>query len=183
MFPTSRLAQCVRRLLRQHRRQRERTAERTEGRNERSEARSAITTIRSARVIAAAMAGLMIGTSSRPAHADQSPKRVPAFSEERAVEDSSSHTEQKSEAAISIKAPLVNLHVLVTDRDGRVLSGLKRDNFRIFDNVQAQVITHFEPASAPIAIAMLMEYSGTAYNHFAYKAALCAQTSSITSNR
>lgn len=112
---------------------------------------NATTKIRWAVVIAAGLAGLVIGTGLRPAQANQGPE---------------------PEAAISIEAPLVNVHVLVTDQDGRVLSGLKRENFRVLDNGKAQVTTHFEPASAPITIALLMEYSGTAYNHFAYKAAL-----------
>jgi VWFA-related protein len=65
----------------------------------------------------------------------------------------------------------VNLDALVTDQNGRVLAGLKRENFRVLDNGKAQAITHFEPTSAPITIAMLMEYSGSAYNYFANKAA------------
>lgn len=79
--------------------------------------------------------------------------------------------QEKPESTISIETALVNLDVLVTDQDGRVLSGLNRQNFRILDNGKPQVITHFEPTSAPITIAILMEYSGSAYNYFAYKAA------------
>ena len=160
MFPQLPVsATCQAPLAAASRPKRRRTSEeRTEG----SEVMNATTKIRWAGVIAAGLAGLVIGTGLRPAHANQGPERVPAFSEERAVEASSSHTEQKSEAAISIEAPLVNVNVLVTDQDGRVLSGLKRENFRVLDNGKAQVITHVEPTSAPITIAMLMEYSGTA---------------------
>lgn len=75
------------------------------------------------------------------------------------------------DATISVETSLVNLDVLVTDQDGRVLAGLKKENFRVLDDGTAQAITHFEPTSAPITIAMLMEYSGTAYNYFASKAA------------
>lgn len=75
----------------------------------------------------------------------------------------------------------MNLDVLVTDQDelgrirtnqdGLVLAGLKRENFRVRDDGKERSITHFEPTSAPITVAMLMEYSGSAYNYFAYKAA------------
>ena len=75
------------------------------------------------------------------------------------------------ESTISVETALVTLDVLVTDQDGRVLSGLKKENFRVLDNGKPQVITHFEPTSAPITIAILMEYSGSASNYFAYKAA------------
>lgn len=84
--------------------------------------------------------------------------------------------EPKTPGLITVEAALVNLDVLVTDQDGRVLTGLKRENFRVLDNGQAQVITHFEPTGASITIAMLMEYSGIAYDHFAYKAASWGST-------
>jgi len=80
-----------------------------------------------------------------------------------------------------VETALVNLDVLVTDQDelgrirtnqdGLVLAGLKRENFRVRDDGKERSITHFEPTSAPITVAMLMEYSGSAYNYFAYKAA------------
>jgi VWFA-related protein len=74
-------------------------------------------------------------------------------------------------AAISIEAALVNLDVLVTDEDGLVLTGLKKGNFRVLDDGKAQMISDFEATGASITIVMLMEYSGSAYDYFAYKAA------------
>ena len=70
-----------------------------------------------------------------------------------------------------IDATLVNVDVMVTDEDGRVLSGLKRENFRILDNGSPRPIVDFAPTSAPITIVMLMEYSAMSYNYFAVKAA------------
>lgn len=111
--------------------------------------------IRATAMIGAALAALTIETRALPPQA-----QPPA------------QTERKTpETTISVETALVNLDVLVTDQDGIVLSGLNRENFRVLDEGKAQRITHFEPASAPITIAMLMEYSGRAYNHFAYKAA------------
>jgi VWFA-related protein len=68
-------------------------------------------------------------------------------------------------------ATLVNLDVLVTDEDGRVLSGLKAGNFRVLDNGIPQKILNFSPVSQPITIVMLVEYSAASYNYFALKAA------------
>lgn len=72
---------------------------------------------------------------------------------------------------ISSEVNVVKVDVVVTDEDGRVLSALKKENFRILDNGRPQVVTNFVPVSAPITTAVLMEYSGVAYNYFAYKAA------------
>lgn len=79
-------------------------------------------------------------------------------------------------STISVEAALVNLDVLVTDQDGMVLAGLKRENFRVSDNGQVQQITHFEPTGAPITIAIVMEYSALAYDYFAYKSASWGST-------
>jgi VWFA-related protein len=70
-----------------------------------------------------------------------------------------------------IDATLVNVDVMVTDEDGRVLVGLKRGNFRILDNGSRREIVDFAPTSAPVTIVMLMEYSAASYSHFADKAA------------
>jgi len=81
-----------------------------------------------------------------------------------------------SSPAISIETALVSLDVLVTDEDGLVLAGLKKENFRVLDDGKPQAITHFEPTGAPITIVMLLEYSGSAYDYFAYKAASWGST-------
>lgn len=84
----------------------------------------------------------------------------------------STQQEQKPpEVTISVESNLVVLDVLVTDEDGNILSGLKKGNFRVLDNGIPQIITVFGPTEDPITIVMLMEYSGLAYSHFAYKAA------------
>jgi VWFA-related protein len=72
---------------------------------------------------------------------------------------------------VAVESPLVTVDVLVTDEDGNVLTGLKKGNFRILDGGKPQTITSFAPAAAPITIVILMEYSGIAYDYFAYKAA------------
>ena len=73
--------------------------------------------------------------------------------------------------AYKIDATLVNVDVLVTDEDGRVLSGLKRENFRVLDNGVPRQIVDFGPTTTPITVVMLMEYSAASYSYFAAKAA------------
>lgn len=80
-------------------------------------------------------------------------------------------TAQRPDFPISVESNLVVLDVLVTDEDGNVLGGLKKENFRVLDNGQPQIVTQFEPTDDPITVVILMEYSGLAYDYFAYKAA------------
>ena len=79
--------------------------------------------------------------------------------------------QQEAQYSLSVEVPLVVVDVLVTDEDGSVLSGLRKENFRILDEGKPQVIRDFAPTTAPITIVILMEYSGIAYDYFAYKAA------------
>lgn len=95
-------------------------------------------------------------------------------SEQESSQDSQAAAQQKKERpqlSIAVESNLVVLDVLVTDEDGNVLGGLKRENFRILDNGQPQIVTQFEPTDDPITIVILMEYSSLAYDYFAYKAA------------
>ena len=79
---------------------------------------------------------------------------------------SAAQAEHKApDSAMSVETSPVNLDVLVTDQDGRILSGWRQENFRILDDGTAQAITHFEATTAPMSIAMRMEHSGSAYNY------------------
>lgn len=76
-----------------------------------------------------------------------------------------------TDPAYKIDATFVSLDVMVTDDDGRVVSGLKRGNFRVLDNGSPQKVVDFAPTRAPITIVVLMEYSAASYSYFAGKAA------------
>ena len=76
--------------------------------------------------------------------------------------------------AISVQSNLVNLEAVVTDQDGNIVTGLKRENFAIVDDGVPQQVTNFAPSDAPITMVMLLEYSATAYGYFGYKSAYWA---------
>jgi VWFA-related protein len=74
------------------------------------------------------------------------------------------------EVAISVESNLVNVDAVVTDQDGNILAGLKKENFRILDEGQAQIITNFAPTDAPITVVILMEYSQLGYGWYSMNA-------------
>jgi VWFA-related protein len=47
------------------------------------------------------------------------------------------------QADIKLKAELIQFDVVVTDRDNRPVTGLKKEDFQLFDNNKEQEITHF----------------------------------------
>lgn len=68
---------------------------------------------------------------------------------------------------IAVDVPIVTLDVLATTQRGDILTGLKKENFRILDEGVPQTITTFGPLDAPITMVVLMEFSNVANGWFA----------------
>ncbi len=79
------------------------------------------------------------------------------------------------QAVINVNSNLVDVDATVTDHDGNLVTGLKEDNFRIFDDGQPQQITNFGPSDAPITTVILLEYSSALWNYFAARGAYWAE--------
>jgi VWFA-related protein len=65
--------------------------------------------------------------------------------------------------SIKVNVPLVNVDVLVTTKSGQFVPGLKKDNFRLYEDGTAQEITNFNVSQAPITAVLLIEYASTNY--------------------
>lgn len=66
---------------------------------------------------------------------------------------------QQPQYQITVQSQIVQVNTVVTDQDGNIITGLKQQNFRIFDDNNAEPITNFQPNTAPITIVILMEFS------------------------
>ncbi len=65
--------------------------------------------------------------------------------------------------SIKVNTPLVNVDVLVTTKTGEFVPGLKKENFRLFEDGAAQTINTFNISKAPITAVLLVEYASTNY--------------------
>jgi VWFA-related protein len=65
--------------------------------------------------------------------------------------------------SIKVNVPLVNVDVMVTLKNGQFVPGLKKDNFRLFEDGSEQQITNFNVAKAPITAVLLIEFASTNY--------------------
>ena len=74
----------------------------------------------------------------------------------------------QGQTGISVSVDLVSFQVLVTDLKGNVITGLKPENFTIYEDNVKQDITHFAPVEANITVVMLVEYSTKVY-YFLYQ--------------
>jgi len=78
---------------------------------------------------------------------------------------------QEAGASIAVEVPVVTMDVIAATNHGDLLTGLKKENFRIMDDGVAQTISNFGSSEAPITIVMLMEFSSRGYyDWFAYQA-------------
>ena len=71
--------------------------------------------------------------------------------------------ENMPEYSITKNVPVVNVDVLVTTKDGQFVPGLKKENFKVFEDGVAQQITAFNQAEAPITAVLLVEGGGSYY--------------------
>ena len=67
--------------------------------------------------------------------------------------------------SISVQVPLVNLDVLVTTKDGQTIPGLKKENFKIFEDGAPQTISTFNQTTAPITAVLLIEFASSPIFH------------------
>jgi Ca-activated chloride channel family protein len=69
--------------------------------------------------------------------------------------------ESGDDNAIKLNARWVNLNVSVTDRQGKKVTALKREDFVVLENGVSQEIVHFAPVDAPVNLVLLLDLSGS----------------------
>jgi VWFA-related protein len=56
---------------------------------------------------------------------------------------------------------LINVTATVTDANGRFVSGLQRDDFRVYQDGEPQAITHFNSERVPVSLGIILDTSGS----------------------
>jgi VWFA-related protein len=56
---------------------------------------------------------------------------------------------------------LINVNATVTDQSGRFVSGLTKDDFRVFEDEQPQTVTHFSAERVPVSLGIVLDTSGS----------------------
>ncbi len=62
---------------------------------------------------------------------------------------------------IRVRSDLVLIPVSVTDRRNRIVTGLEKDDFKIYENQVEQSITHFASDDAPVSLCIVFDSSGS----------------------
>jgi Ca-activated chloride channel homolog len=56
---------------------------------------------------------------------------------------------------------LVNVTATITDDDGRFVSGLRQEDFKVFEDDEEQPISHFSNERVPVSLGILLDTSGS----------------------
>ncbi|NJM53151.1 MAG: VWA domain-containing protein, partial [Blastocatellia bacterium] len=67
--------------------------------------------------------------------------------------------QNNNEEVIKVETALVNIPVIVSDRNGRYISDLKTENFSVFEDGKQQKIEYFANQESPINVAILLDTS------------------------
>ncbi|MBK7705502.1 MAG: VWA domain-containing protein [Acidobacteria bacterium] len=79
--------------------------------------------------------------------------------EERRLREESKNAVTDDEV-LTIKTNIVNVDAVVYDKkSGQIITGLKKENFAIFENGVKQEVSQFATPDAPITVSLVIEYS------------------------
>ena len=116
------------------------------------------------------LASLVVGTLTAFSQSRRAPV-LPERSDQRPVRPESVPSptpppeaipEDDVSEVIAVNTRLVTIPVRILDRNGRFVSGLKRDNFRVLEDNIEQKIEHFSNAAQPFTVALVLDMSYSA---------------------
>jgi len=105
---------------------------------------------------------------SFPAHQQQNEEAAAALEPARdplalqgppKVQKADQEPPPRGQTQISVAVDLVSLQVLVADKKGNILTGLKPEHFTVYEDNVKQEITHFGPVEESITVVMLVDFS------------------------
>jgi Ca-activated chloride channel homolog len=71
---------------------------------------------------------------------------------------------QKGGYTIGVSVDLVVMHTTVYDKSGHFVSGLKKENFKIYEDGVEQSVTAFSQEDVPVSLGILVDLSGSMRN-------------------
>ncbi len=75
------------------------------------------------------------------------------------INPTSSFAQEDQSSAIKLQATLVSVPVIVSDRQGRYVGGLKMSDFTLYKDRVQQTIAAFDSVEEPINVALLLDTS------------------------
>lgn len=108
-------------------------------------------------------ASLFLALNQRPAEAQAPPSPQPGQSPQQNPPPQSAPGQPGQQppsggVSISVEVPLVTIEAGATTANGDLITGLKRENFRVYEDGVPQQITNFGPSDSPITMVLVLEF-------------------------
>jgi VWFA-related protein len=122
--------------------------------------------VRPAILGAIALAGAFVSAQQAPSQppAQAAPAQQPPAQQSAPQQPSSqAPTAPPDQGAFKFRTgvELINVNATVTDQSGRFVSGLAREDFRVFDDEALQTVTHFSAERVPVSLGIVLDTSGS----------------------
>lgn len=90
-------------------------------------------------------------------------RRPPVLNKTEAspVEHPETNRDERGSEVVRLESRLITLNVKVSDRSGRAISTLTKDDFLVYDDGVQQEAAFFAPVTAPIDLVLLLDLSGS----------------------
>ena len=87
-----------------------------------------------------------------------------SFAQETTMSSKAPISERDRKADLHVDPTLVLIPVAVTDPEMRFVAGLRRENFKVFEDETEQTITQFTKEDAPLSVGIVFDTSGSMGN-------------------
>ncbi len=91
------------------------------------------------------------------------PKKTPEAEKPVEKPPKIKNPEEIGNYSLRVDVPLVNVDVSVVTKNGQFIPGLKKDNFRIYEDGVPQKVSDFSQSEKPITAVMLLEFAANNY--------------------
>src|SRR5579884_132272 len=122
-------------------------------------------------IVSLVLSAILLVVFDAPPAAAQAPSgpetRAPQQQQNPQQQPPPAQQPQEGGVSIAVEVPVVTMDVVATTSRGDIITGLKKENFRVLEDGVPQTITSFGPTDAPITMVILMEFSARFYGFFA----------------
>jgi len=111
--------------------------------------------------VTAVVVVLVAASTRRPAISQSRERRVNANSSEAPANDNANRTPAARDEVVKVDVDLVTIDALVLQKNtARIVGGLKKEDFLLYEDGAKQEITHFSQDSLPLSVLFLIDRGG-----------------------
>lgn len=105
------------------------------------------------------LAGIAAAASAQSGKSPRYSESVPTLEPDRRTERRADRRQPEDEDTIRVDTDLIVVPTIVRDRNGRAVTDISKQEFRVFEDGKEQEIAYFEAGDQPVTVALLLDTS------------------------